>query len=113
LTFTCVTRDKERDIERFQFSLADGQVIDSINGPLTESGERQTQKKYQREALWLYEEAWNSPDTKKLPDSHREASLQSLLKYSDMLHEDDPSKKSTKSRRLNSMKNCGKITRQR
>ena len=85
--------DKERDIERFQFSLADGQGIDSINERLTESGERQTQRKYQREALWFYEEAWNSPDTKKLPDSHREAILQSLLKYSDMLHEDDLSKK--------------------
>jgi len=85
--------DKERDIERFQFSLADGQVIDSINERLTESGERQTQKKYQREALWFYEEAWNSPDTKKLPDSQREAILQSLLKYSDMLHEDNLSKK--------------------
>jgi len=85
--------DKERDIERFQFSSANRQIIDSINERLTESGERQKQEKYEREALWFYEGAWNSPDTKKLPDSHREAILQSLLKFCNMLHENDLSKK--------------------
>ena len=85
--------DREKDIERFQFSSINRQVIDSINERLIEFGETQTQKKYQREALRFYEGKWNSPDTKKLPDSHREAILQSLLKFSDMLHENNISKK--------------------
>ena len=85
--------DEERDFERFHFSSTNRQVIDSINERLAESGERQTQEKYEREALWFYEEAWNSPDTKKLPDSHREAILKSLLKFCNRLHENDLSKK--------------------
>ena len=47
----------------------------------------QTQEKYKKEAFWFYEGAWNSPDTKKLPDSHREAILQGLKSYASSLED--------------------------
>ena len=72
--------NEEREFEGFEFSLANRKVIDSINRRLGGLADRQTQKKYQREALWFYEGAWNSPDTKQRPDRHREEILQDLLR---------------------------------
>lgn len=46
-----------------------------------------TQEKYKKEALWFHEKAWNSPDIKKLPDSHREAILQDLKSYASSLED--------------------------
>ena len=81
--------DDERKCEGFEFSLANKKVIDSINERLSDLGDKQTQKKYQREALWFYEGAWNSPDTKKLPHKQREDILQDLLRLCNMLREED------------------------
>ena len=81
--------DEERKCERFEFSLANKKVIDSIIERLSELGDKQTEKKYQREALWFYEEAWNSPDTKKLPRQQREEILQDLLRMCKILREKD------------------------
>ena len=81
--------DEERDFEGFQFSLANKKIIDSINERLSDLADRQTQKKYEREALWFYEGAWNSPDTKKLPRKDREDILQVLLRLCKMLREKD------------------------
>jgi len=85
--------NEQRHFEVFEFSSTNEQVINSIVKRLSNSGDRQTQEKYEREALLFYEGAWNSPDTKKLPDSHREAILQNLLKFCNMLHENHLSKK--------------------
>ncbi len=85
--------DEEREFEGFEFSLANKKIIDSINERLSDLGDRQTQKKYQREALWFYEGAWNSPDTKKLPRHQREDILQDLLRLCKMLREKDLLKK--------------------
>ena len=76
--------DEEREYEGFEFSLANMKVIDSINERL---GQMKT--KYQREALWFYEGAWNSPDTKKLPHKQREDILQNLLRLCNTLPEKD------------------------
>ncbi|KAJ7370325.1 hypothetical protein OS493_033122 [Desmophyllum pertusum] len=72
--------DEERNFQGFEFSPANKKVIDSINERLSDFADRQTQKKYQREALWFYEGAWNSPDTKKLPYLQRRDILQTLLR---------------------------------
>ena len=85
--------DKEREFEGFQFSLANKKVIDSINERIGDLADRQTRKKYEREALWFYEGAWNSPDTKKLPDPHREEILENLLRLCNILREKDLLKK--------------------
>ena len=61
--------EEERTFEGFEFSLASKRVIDSINKRLGEFGSQQPKKRYQKEALWFYEGAWNSPDTRKLPDT--------------------------------------------
>ncbi|XP_020602576.1 uncharacterized protein LOC110041607 isoform X2 [Orbicella faveolata] len=81
--------NEEREFEGFEFSLANRTVIDSINERLGDLADGQTQKKYQREALWFYEGAWNSPDTKKLPDRHRDDILQNLLLFCKILFEKD------------------------
>ncbi|KAJ7350160.1 hypothetical protein OS493_038107 [Desmophyllum pertusum] len=81
--------DEERNFQGFEFSPANKKVIDSINERLSDFGDRQTQKKYQREALWFYEGAWNSPDTTKLPYLQREDILQTLLRLCNMSHEKD------------------------
>ena len=80
---------EEREAPGFEFSLANKNVIDSINDRLSELGDRQKQTKYQREALWFYEGAWNSPDTEKLPYSHREVIRQNLLQLCKILREKD------------------------
>ena len=85
--------DEEREFEGFEFSLANKKVIDSINERIGDLADRQTRKKYEREALWFYEGAWNSPDTKKLPDPHREEILQNLLRLCNILREKDLLKK--------------------
>lgn len=85
--------NEERNFEGFELSPTNEQVIDSIIKRLSYSGDRQTQEKYEREALLFYEGAWNSPDIKKLPDSRRDAILQSLLKFCNMLHENNLLKK--------------------
>ena len=79
--------DEERAFEGFEFSLANKRVIDSINKRLDEFGDQQTKKRYQKEALWFYEGAWNSPDTRKLPDTAREDILQTLCNLCDQLRE--------------------------
>ena len=79
--------DEERAFEGFEFSLANKTVIDSINERLSEFGDRQTQERYQKEALWFYEGAWNSPDTRKLPDTAREEILQTLCELCKQLRE--------------------------
>ena len=81
--------NEERDFERFEFSLTNKKVIDSLCERLADLGSRQMQKKYQREALWFYEGAWNSPNTKKLPDSQRKDILQKLLLLCTELSEND------------------------
>ena len=85
--------DEEREFEGFEFSLANKKVIDSINERIGDLADRQTRKKYEREALWFYEGAWNSPDTKKLPDPYREEILQNLLRLCNILREKDLLKK--------------------
>ena len=78
---------EEKKFERFEFSSTNKQVIDSINKRLSDSGDMKTQEKYKKEALWFHEKAWNSPDIKKLPDSHREAILQDLKSYASSLED--------------------------
>ena len=78
---------EERAFEGFEFSLANKRVIDSINERFSEFGDRQTQERCQKEALWFYEGAWNSPDTRKLPDTAREDILQTLCNLCDQLRE--------------------------
>ena len=84
---------EEREFERFEFSLANKTVIDSINERLNYLADRETKKKYEREALWFYEGAWNSSDTRKLPDKQRREILQNLLRLCNILHEKDLLKK--------------------
>ena len=84
---------EEKEFGRFEFSLANRKVIDSINERLKKLADRQTQKKYEREALWFYEGTWNSPDTKKLPDRQRGEVLQTLLYLCSALREKDLLKK--------------------
>ena len=85
--------DEERAFEGFEFSLANKRVIDSINERPSEFGDRQTQKRYQNEALWFYEGAWNSPDTRKLPDTAREEILQTLCRLCAQLCEKSKAEK--------------------
>ena len=72
--------DEEKSFEGFQFSQANMKIIDAINERLGEEADVMTRRKYQREAFWFYEGAWNSPDTKKLPYELREHILQTLLR---------------------------------
>ena len=81
--------DEERKFEGFQFSLANKKIIDLINKRLSDLGDWQTQEKYQREGLWFYEGAWNSPDTRKLPHQQKEDILQDLVRLCKMLREKD------------------------
>ena len=85
--------DEERAFEGFEFSLANKRVIDSINERPSEFGDQQTQKRYQNEALWFYEGAWNSPDTRKLPDTAREEILQTLCSLCAQLREKSKAEK--------------------
>ena len=80
---------EERESPGFVFSLANKKVIDSIIERLSDLGDRETQTRYEREALWFYEGAWNSPETKKLPYSHREVILRDLLHFCNVLYEKD------------------------
>ena len=73
--------NEEKHFEGVEFSSINKQVIESINKRLSGSGDMQTKEKYTKEAFWFYEGAWHSPDTKNLPDSHREAILQGLKSY--------------------------------
>ena len=70
--------DEEKSFEGFQFSQANMKIIDAINERLGEEADVKT--KYQSEALWFYEGAWNSPGTKRLPYEQRENVLQTLLR---------------------------------
>ena len=72
--------DEEKSFEGFQFSQANMRIIDAINERLGEEADFKSRKKYQNEALWFYEGAWNSPDTKKLPYEQREHILRTLLR---------------------------------
>ena len=72
--------DEEKSFKRFQFSQANMKIIDAINERLGEEADVKTRRKYQSEALWFYEGAWNSPDTKRLPYEQRENVLQTLLR---------------------------------
>ena len=85
--------NEERAFEGFGFSLANKRVIDSINKRLDEFGDQQTKKRYQKEALWFYEGAWNSPDARKLPDTVREEILQTLCKLCKQLPEKSKAEK--------------------
>ena len=85
--------DEERAFEGFEFSPANKRVIDSINERLDEFGDLQTKKRYQKEALWFYEGAWNSPDTRKLPDTAREEILQTLCGLCKQLREKNMAEK--------------------
>ena len=71
--------DEEKSFEGFQFSQDNMKIIDAINERLGEEADVKTTRKYQSEALWFYEGAWNSPDTKRLPYAQREHILQTLL----------------------------------
>ena len=72
--------DEEKRFEGFQFSQTNMKIIDAINERLGEEADVKTRRKYQSEALWFYEGAWNSPDTKSLPNEKRENVLQTLLR---------------------------------
>ena len=72
--------DEEKSFEGFQFSQANMHIIDAINERLEEEVDFKTRKKYQSEALWFYEGAWNSPETKSLPYEQREHILRTLLR---------------------------------
>ena len=72
--------DEEKSFEGFQFSQTNMEIIDGINERLGEEADVNTRRKYQSEALWFYEGAWNSPDTKRLPYAQREQILQTLLR---------------------------------
>ena len=72
--------DEEKSFEGFQFSQDNMKIIDAINERLGEEADVKTTRKYQSEALWFYEGAWNSPDTKRLPYAQREHILQTLLR---------------------------------
>ena len=72
--------DEEKSFEGFQFSQMNMKIIDGINERLGEEADVNTRRKYQSEALWFYEGAWNSPDTKRLPYAQREHILQTLLR---------------------------------
>ena len=72
--------DEEKSFERFQFSHANMKIIDAINERLGEEADLNTTRKYQSEALWFYEGAWNSLDIKRLPYAQREHILQTLLR---------------------------------
>ena len=85
--------NEERAFEGFEFSPANKRVIDSINERLDEFGDLQTKKRYQKEALWFYEGAWNSPDTRKLPDTAREEILQTLCGLCKQLREKNMAEK--------------------
>ena len=85
--------NEERAFEGFEFSPANKRVIDSINERLDEFGDLQTKKRYQKEALWFYEGAWNSPDTRKLPDTAREEILQTLCRLCAQLCEKSKAEK--------------------
>ena len=72
--------DEEKSFDGFQFSHANMKIIDAINERLGEEADFNTRRKYQSEALWFYEGAWNSPDNKRLPYAQREHILQTLLR---------------------------------
>ena len=72
--------DEEKSFEGFQFSQDNMKIIDAINERLGEEADVKTTRKYQSEALWFYEGAWNSPDTKRLPYAQREHIVQTLLR---------------------------------
>ena len=72
--------DEEKSFEGFQFSQTNMKIIDAINERLEEEADVKTRRKYQSEALWFYEGAWSSPDTKRLPYEQRENVLQTLLR---------------------------------
>ena len=72
--------DEEKSFERFHFSQANMKIIDAINERIEEEADVKTRTKYQSEALWFYEGAWNSPNTKMLPYEQREHILQTLLR---------------------------------
>ena len=72
--------DEEKSFEGFPFSQTNMKIIDAINERLGEEADVKTRRKYQSEALWFYEGAWNYPDAKRLPYEQRENVLQSLLR---------------------------------
>ena len=80
---------EERCSESVEFSPANKKVIDSIMERLRESGDTEMQKSYAKEALWFYKGAWNSPDSRGLPDSFREGIHQTLLRLCAQLREKD------------------------
>ena len=81
--------DEEKQFEEFEFSPSNRKIIDSIEERLGQEADRQTMKKYRNEALWFYEGAWKSPDTKKLPYEQREDILQTLLRLCKLLRKED------------------------
>ena len=92
-TFTYADWDEGRAFQGFEYSLTNKKFIDSITKKLSEFGDQQTQKRYQNEALWFYEGAWNSPDTRKLPDTDREKILETLCGLSAQLREKSKAEK--------------------
>ena len=81
--------DEEKSFDGFQFSHANMKIIDAINERLGEEADVKTRRKYQSEALWFYEGAWNSPDTKRLPYAQREHILQTLLRLCKVVENKD------------------------
>ena len=84
--------DEERNCEDFSFTPANKKIIDRINERLaheSSGADKETKKKYQKEALLFYEGTWNSPDTKKLPYKYREEILDTLLRLCKILGEQE------------------------
>ena len=73
--------DEKKSFEGYQFSQTNMKIIDAINERLGKEADVKTRRKYQSEALWFYEGAWNSTDTKKLPYAQREHILRTLLRF--------------------------------
>lgn len=74
-------------MEEEEFSYANKSIIDEINELLPISGDRETVKKYEKEALWFYEMAWKSPDLQQLPHQEREDILKNILHLCKKLRE--------------------------
>lgn len=81
--------DEERRLEGFEFSKANRNIIDAIEERLGDHTDRETRNKYRSEALWFYEGAWNSPDTKKLPFKEIDKIVQTLLRLCKILRQEE------------------------
>ena len=79
--------EEEKGFEGFEFSRSNRAIIDSINERVHGFGSKEMITKYEKEALWFYEGAWNSPELHERPYLEREDVLQHLLRLCNRLSE--------------------------